>query len=299
MKNIPCAICSTADNFNIKFKENFDIDNLDEGVFSARRVPDKYHYQIVRCNKCGLIYSNPILEEKKINLLYKKSKLTYDKELSYLKKTYGYYLRKITINNARRGNLLEIGCGNGFFLEEAIKVGFDNVYGIEPSKQAVSKAPLKIKQKIIVDIFRKGQFKNNFFDVICSFQTLDHIIDPNELLKECYKILRKQGIIFCITHNTNALSAKFLGERSPIYDIEHIHLFNENTLKRIFEKNGFKTINVFNISNNYPLRYWARMFPIPHLLKKSVLSILGNKIIGNIAVNIKAGNIGIVARKNE
>ena len=59
MKEINCAICQNS-NYKILYKPNFDIKKVDYNIFSARRLPDKIHYRIVKCKKCGLIYSNPI-----------------------------------------------------------------------------------------------------------------------------------------------------------------------------------------------------------------------------------------------
>lgn len=297
MKKIHCALCQKESPYQILFKENLDLKNINEKVFSARRIPDGYHYQVVRCQRCGLVFSNPILEEEKIKTLYSKSKLTYASEIKNLRKTYGHYLKKSELFLPSKERLLEIGCGEGFFLIEALKQGFKEVYGIEPSEDAVEKSLPKVRKNIINDFFQPGLFKANYFDVICFFQTLDHVINPNLFLKTCYKILKKNGIVFCITHNTDSIFTKILGEKSPIFDIEHVYLFNKKTLRQIFKKNKFRIIGVFDIANEYSLDYWVKMSPLSRKTKRLIkkASILLN--FDKITLKLKVGNIGILAKK--
>jgi len=245
-----------------------------------------------------LFFSNPILEADKILSLYKKSDFSYQIESDYLKETYSLYLRKI-LDRKEIGKLklLDIGCGNGFFLEKARSLGIKEVYGVEPSKPAVRKAPKWLQGRIKIDVLHKDLFRNSFFDVICCFHTLDHVVDPNFFLKETFNLLKNGGEALFIVHDTGGLSVRVLGERSPIFDIEHIYLFNKNTLAKIFKKNGFKVVEVFEVQNTYPFFYWYRMFPLPNLIKRFGLKVLEYTKIGFIPISLKAGNIGIVAKK--
>lgn len=297
MQELKCAICREDKGFDVLYKENFNYSSIDENTFSARRIPQKCHYRLLKCKECGLVYSSPIFDTGEIEQLYKKSKLNYDAEIENIKETYGQYLKSLMSLIPSAENILEIGCGSGFILKIALDMGFHNVYGVEPSRDAVEKADEKIKDKIVIDIFRPGLFKENFFDIICFFQTIDHIIDPNELLQNCYKILKPNGIVFCINHNTEALSTKILGERSPIFDIEHIYLFNKSTIKIIFENNGFEVVDIIDISNTYSLGYWIMMLPFPIAIKKKIVDILAFINIKEKKISVKSGNIGIIARK--
>ena len=297
MKNLICAICGENTPFEVLYPANFKRKQIDKVLFSARRIPDRCHYRMVRCKKCGLIFSNPILEENIIHRLYKESELTYGPEIVNLKNTYGNYLKKIINFAPEKNNLLEIGCGNGFFLKEALSYNFKNVWGVEPSVDAANKASREIKPFIKINNFQSKLFKNNFFDMICFFQTLDHIINPNLFLKDCFKILKRRGIIFCIVHNSGSVLAKILGEKTPIFDIEHTYLYNKTTLRKIFEKNNFEVVKVINIANEYSLRYWTKFLPFGTVFKKGIEKIIVLLHLEKISLRIKAGNIGVVAKK--
>lgn len=291
-----CAICGNNKNTKVLYKSTFSNKKLNSNIFSARRTPDRLHYRLVKCENCGLIFSNPILDLNKINSLYLKSDFNYSGESEYLKKTYFKYFQKyLSIKNLKDKKILEIGCGNGFFLEELKDKGIKNVYGIEPGIESVKKAPLKIRNNIKTDILKEGLFAKESFDIILCFHTLDHIPNPNKFLSISYSLLKKGGQVFFIVHNTNGLSVKLLKEKSPIFDIEHIYLFNKSNLSAIFTKNRFNNTNVFDISNTYPLSYWIKLFPIPIFFKKTILNLLKLTKIGLIPVKLNAGNIGIIA----
>lgn len=292
-----CPICGQGTPYLVLYQANFNEDLVNEDIFSARRLPDKTHYRIVKCQKCGLVYSNPILEERKIIELYKKSKLTYQEEIDDLKETYSHYLKQVINLLPAKENLLEIGCGNGFFLRKALDFGFKNVFGVEPSIEAVKQASQSIKDNIIVDVFKSGLFEDNFFDIICAFQVFDHIINPNEFLANCRSYLKKDGLVLMINHNINAWTAKLLGEKCPMIDIEHPFLYDKKTFKQIFIKNNFKVEKIFDVKNNYPLYYWLKLMPLPKRLKQTLIRVFSWQFMKKLKFKIKAGNMGLMAKK--
>ncbi|OGK23188.1 hypothetical protein A3H80_04025 [Candidatus Roizmanbacteria bacterium RIFCSPLOWO2_02_FULL_37_19] len=290
-----CALCGT-DDFTILYPANFKVHDIDAKIFSARRLPDRIHYQIVKCNKDGLIYSTPILEYKKIEKLYRKSFTTYDEHIKNLNETYGYYLKELNRFKSKKSRLLEIGCGNGFFLKEALFQGYKEVFGVEPGSKSVSMAPPEIRKNIVIDLFKHGLFKDNFFDVICCFQTFDHIPNPNEFLSECYKILKKGGHVLFINHDVESLSARILRESSPIIDIEHTYLYSKKTMREIFSKNKFRVLTIENAFSMHDLSHWIWLFPLPAGIKKVVLRLLKITGIGKAKIKIYPGNLVLIAR---
>src|SRR5690606_36580291 len=94
MKSIQCAICSEKQKTKKLYKQTFAEKNIGAKTFSARRTPDRQHHQFVKCERCGLIFSNPILPPNKIIKLYLQSTFDYGIESQFLKKTYGNYVKK-------------------------------------------------------------------------------------------------------------------------------------------------------------------------------------------------------------
>ncbi len=81
-----------------------------------------------------------MLDEATLSHLYAKSTFDYESETANLKATYGRYLSKLRRIGGRQQSLLEIGCGDGFFLEQALQQGYTDVRGVEPSEAAIAGA---------------------------------------------------------------------------------------------------------------------------------------------------------------
>ena len=168
--------------------------------------------------------------------LYQKSTFTYNEEVANLKQTYGFYLAELQKYGAQKGKLLEIGCGNGFFLEEALRQGYQRVQGVEPSQAASLGASSSVKQNIACDIMRPGLFAPEQFDVVCMFQVLDHIPDPEVLMKECFRVLKSGGLILCLNHNIESWSDRGCLRSAARSSISNIpYLYSPSTLSRLFE----------------------------------------------------------------
>jgi SAM-dependent methyltransferase len=297
LRNTRCAICGTEGNATELYPANFDLEALNPAVFSARRLPDRIHYRLVKCSACGLVRSDPIADPALLAQLYHQSAFTYTDEVADLKRTYGRYLARLDDYGARKDALLEIGCGNGFFLEQALVQGYRTVRGVEPSQAAVSQTAPALRGAILCDLMRPGLFGPAAFDVICLFQVFDHVPDPARLLDACLDTLRPGGLMLCLNHNVSAVSARLLGERSPIIDIEHTYLYSPTTMTRIFAAHGFRTLKVGSVKNQYSLRYLVRLLPLPAGLKGPALGWLQRHTIGRLRLRVPLGNLFLIAQK--
>ena len=292
-----CAICQSEANADQLYSANFDESAFNPAVFSARRLPDRIHYRLVRCRSCGLVRSDPVVDPEVIHQLYTRSSFDYDTEVGGLRVTYGRYLARLERCGARPGALLEIGGGNGFFLEEALRQGYQTVKGIEPSQAAIDRADPAIKPHLVCDIARPGLFPADSFDVICMFHVFDHLPDPSAVLDECLRLLRPGGLLLCICHDVDAPSSRVFRERSPIIDIEHTYLYGPTTGARIFRDHSFVVQSVGPVWNVYALRYIAQLMPLPTRLKRSLLAALQAGRLGAIQLALPLGNMYLVARK--
>jgi SAM-dependent methyltransferase len=292
-----CAICGTEGNARELYQANFDDEAFNAGVFSARRLPDMVHYRVVQCAQCGLVRSDPVVDQETLKKLYLQSALTYAHDIPNLRYTYGNYLRKLEKYKTQKECCLEIGCGNGFLLEEALSQGYKKVLGIEPSQSAVKLANPMIKDFIYNDILRPGLLAQKV-DAICMFQLFDHIPNPNEFLATCFDTLMASGLILCFNHNVSAISARVLGEKSPIIDIEHTFLYSPETIRILFQKNGFKVLEVGMAWNFVSLISILRLFPFPRSSKTKLLTLLEHwPRLGRISVSLPLGNLYLIAQK--
>ena len=293
-----CAICRAEGNAATVYEANFQPSDLTPEAFSARRTPDRVHYRLVRCRECGLLRSDPVLSAAATAALYAQSAFTYGAETENLQRTYGAYLQRLQRYGAGKGALLEIGCGNGFFLEEALRQGYSSVAGVEPSREAVSQATGHMRPHLKAGFFKPGLYEPEQFDVICMFQVLDHLRDPAETLRECRRLIKPGGLVLAIQHNAAALSARLLGERSPIIDIEHTYLYTPRTLGRLFLKCEFGVREAGASWNRYSLDYLVGLLPLPAPAKRFAAGALRMMHLGRLPVRALLGNFFLVASVN-
>jgi len=293
-----CPICETRKYSKTVYFEKLPQD-LKNANFAGRKDPDGYHYEMLRCSNCSLLYASEIYDEEYSNQLYDESTFDYSNELKGLAKSYSKILRQgLSELKNDKDNFLEIGCGNGFMLSEALKMGFKSVKGIEPSREAISFADETIKNKIYHGIFDTNQIKENLYDVVFIAMIIEHVVDANYFLNNIFKTLKPGGIIICICHNEKHFLSKILKSKHPIINDEHVAVFNKKALKLIFNKNKYEDIKIKNLKNFYSINYWIKMLPSPAFIKNIIKKIFflsfKKKIIG-----FKAGNLYLVAKKNK
>ena len=297
MQKKVCPICESDKNSKLVYDKKLPED-LENPNFAGRKDPDGYHYQMLRCENCTLLYASEIYDEEYSNQLYNESSFDYSSELEGLTKSYSETLKDgIKFLENSKENFLEIGCGNGFMLQEALRLGFKNVKGIEPSKDAISFADNEIKNFIQHGIFDENQIENEKYDLVFIAMIIEHVVDSNKFLESIYKVLKPGGIVICVCHNERHFLAKILKEKHPIINDEHVAVFNEKALNLIFKKNKFLDVKVRNLKNYYSLSYWLKMMPIPiiikNLLNKTIMLFFKKLILG-----FKAGNQYLIAKKN-
>jgi len=141
------------------------------------------------------------------------------------------------------GNILDMGCGQGDFLVEAKKRDW-NVYGTEYSQAAVQLCEARGITMNQGDL-NKDIFPGVDFDVITSFEVIEHINTPQELMKVVDYKLKKDGLFYCTTPNFNAL-LRYLEKdkfKMIIYP-EHISFYTKRSLKFLGEKYNLTVLKV-------------------------------------------------------
>jgi hypothetical protein len=92
-------------------------------------------------------------------------------------------------------------------------------------------------------------------------------------------------------HNRKSVSAKLLGMKSPIFDVEHLQLFCPATAQLLLERAGFRDIEVSALWNRYPLHYWMKLAPMPYAIKRPLLVFLKQSVIGRMPLSFPPGNL--------
>ena len=284
-----CAICGAASGHRW-MEPQVNLAALDGFAFASRKLPEYMHFALALCDSCDLVFADLVPQSDWFQACYRDADFDAVSESRYAAQTYALELKRILPRLKGRQAALDIGAGDGAFLAELTKAGFDQVAGLEPSLEPVSRAAPEVKHLLRNDFFRPEDFAPGSFDLITCFQTLEHLEDPLALCQAAGALLRPGGILLTVTHNFRAPLARVLGQRSPIYDIEHLQLFSPPSLTRLYEQAGFMEIDVRPLRNAYPLAYWLKLMPLPKTVKSVLLASLPASI-GQLIIPVKAGNI--------
>ena len=155
--------------------------------------------------------------------------------------------------DSRRGKLLDIGCGHGFFLQMAKNRDWE-VYGIDLCEPAVAYAISNGLDVSSTPLFEKN-YRDAEFDAITMFYVLEHLPDPIQYLKEACRILKPGGLILLRTPHTTPIikMLKTLSIPNRLYDApSHLNDFSPCTIKRILQKTGFTDIYTCIGGKTYP-----------------------------------------------
>jgi len=293
-----CALCGPETAKKELFAPSFGPDDLNAEVFSARRTPDRRHFRLVECATCGMVFSDPACDPSELSSLYERGEVRYGPLENQIYRSYAPVLDEAAKISTGRGTFLEIGGGSGFMLRYGAERGFASQIEIEPSADAERKfSPPSASARFIRASFKKGLIPPGSASLACFFQMLDHVPDPRAFLEDVFDVLEPGGAAVCVTHDTSAFSARLLGERSPIYDLEHTYLFNPRNISRLFERAGFAQPRAFGVANRYETRYWLSLAPLPGAIKKHLLAGLEATGLAGLPLSLKAGNLAIIARK--
>jgi 2-polyprenyl-3-methyl-5-hydroxy-6-metoxy-1,4-benzoquinol methylase len=254
-----CPSCGQND-FEVLFESNMRDCDFREAVETVYMIPGGKYGRHVKCRNCHLLYVNPIEKASKINGDYSNmgntdAPIIRGSRLRAAKSQLGL------IKRYKSGTiLLDVGCGEGFFLFNASKVGY-TTKGIEISQDAAEYARREFGLDIEAKPFEELRFAENYFDVVTLWQVLEHVPYPLVVLEEVHRILKPRGLLVTSTPDIEGMLAKIFQRKWWNLRRLHINQFTAKTLTDMLNRAGFK--NVF--STGYKEYISLAMLVIPLL----------------------------------
>jgi SAM-dependent methyltransferase len=292
-----CPLCGSHDESDVFAPAEIDEARLDAFAYSSRKTPEYMHHRLISCPDCDLLYASPAPAAADLARSYREAAFDSSEEARCAARTYARLLSRILKHLPDREGALDIGAGDGTFLEELLALGFSGVAGVEPSEAPIASARADVRPLIRRGLFASKDFQEGAFRLVTSFQTLEHVDDPLGVCRDAYRLLKKDGAIFLICHDRRAWSARLLGLRSPIFDLEHLQLFSPASACALLERAGFAEVEVEAIRNRYPLHYWLRLLPLPRSWKVRVVAWAKASGPGSWPLSLPAGNLAAVGFK--
>lgn len=158
------------------------------------------------------------------------------------------FLRK----TAPEGRLLEIGSAYGFFLELARS--YWSVVGIDVSEEAVRYARETFGISVVLDDFLNLADQPESFDLICLWDTIEHLPHPVRTIEKAARWLKPGGSIVMTTGDIGSLNARWRKSRwRQIHPPTHLFYFSRKTLSRTVERAGLEIRSVTSVG------YWRSL----------------------------------------
>ncbi len=264
---------------------------------------NKSEMDIRYCKRCSLAFVSPQPSVDTQQKYYDKSFREGGYRLYNLSENLRIRLNQKRFNEISKykpsGNLLDIGCASGYFLDVASQNNL-STFGVELSKEAAQIAKQKHKN-IFNGTLEGSNFQNSFFDIVTLFDIIEHVLDPSTTIKEISRIIKPDGLLVITTPDISSWHAKIMGKRwGLITPLEHLFYFSPKSIRILLEKYGFKIEEVRKNYKVFTLDYLFRMaeFFYPTLFKLLLLikPILPEKILMKER-EVYIGEIFVVARK--
>ena len=238
--------------------------------FTGKKPRDKESADIVICEVCGHIQMYPLLSPEETQDEYDndtanrfgKVKISEGSDFETMRLKFSEWSKEHadiyfeTLQGYR--NVLDLGAGYGFFMEEINKrPGRNfNIEGIEIGKFRLDNfvGGIVYNLNVLTDKFPDNLHKR--YDCIISIHLLEHIGNPILFLEKIKPLLKEDGHVIFEVPNINC----YLGEISPVYKdfmyfYEHCSYFSAESLRFLFEKSGYsvksiQTYEIYSIENH-------------------------------------------------
>jgi SAM-dependent methyltransferase len=282
-----CPACLSKGS--LRYPEKLEDNLFNDLTFASRKRPELMHYDLFECESCKTLFTNRNVNLSQLLKNYEIAEYDSNVEAKYAAKTYVKNLQKALPKF--KGSILDIGAGDGAFLSAAIGVLATSNLGIEPSIKAIAKNDdnrVNIKNIAIEDLET-----NEKFDLVTCFQTIEHLNNPREFITNIKRFIKPGGYFAISCHNRLSLTNKILGEKSPIFDVEHLQVFSDQGIEKLFSGLNFKIVYSNKYRNKYPLSYWLKIAPVGEKIKDFVET---KKKLFGLGISINVGNHMIVGR---
>lgn len=226
-------------------------------------IEEEAPFSVLQCESCSLIFVYPLPDRTELEEHYD---TTYYREWLDSQKEARIKMWNKRLERLKRfrsgGTLLDVGCGEGTFLQLAGKNGWQTT-GTEVSRYAAAYAEDVSGAEVFCGELPVAGYSQNSFDAVTMWHVLEHVRDPRRYLSEIYRILKPNGVLVIAVPNVNNLfmqiAYRIVKQRKMKLfskDEREVHLyhFSPQTIMAYLDRTGFDCIRLvpdFGIINPY------------------------------------------------
>ena len=165
-------------------------------------------------------------------------------------------------------NILDIGCGGGLISEPMARLGA-SVTGIDASEKNITVAKLHSKKSNLQINYLNTSPENltysEKFDIILNLEVVEHVNDVNLYIKSCYKLLKKNGLMFTATLNRSFTSyikaiigAEYILRWLPIGTHDWNKFIKPEELEKYLSQESFSSLDIAGLKFNPFTNKWKK-----------------------------------------
>jgi len=245
MEQTDCPLCGANDSTVLHRLEN-------------RTPQTPPSFTLVRCSACSLVYLNPRPTPDGMATYYSAASCPCTRHPGGPSPIgqwlFRYGLRKRCRPLLKRqppGRILDIGCGEGHFLAEMRKHGWEPI-GLDrnPSKAAFARDVLNLEAHS--RRFEDTDFPSEGFDAVTMWDSLEHLHHPLAALREIRRILKPEGHLLLRVPSLDSLDARLFGPSWAGLDPpRHLIVLSRKTLLRLLGEAGFTVERLWCMSGSH------------------------------------------------
>ena len=179
-----------------------------------------------------------------------------------------FKLKKDKSNYLEGLNILDIGCGGGLISEPMARLGA-KVTGIDASEKNINIAKLHSKKNGLKINYLNASPENlehiEKFDIILNLEIVEHVDNVSLYIKSCYKLLKKNGLMFTATLNRSFISyikaiigAEYILRWLPIGTHDWNKFIKPEELEKFLSDEKFSTLDVKGLKFNPLTKKWKK-----------------------------------------
>ena len=224
-------------------------------AFSAKdNTVSNKNFPIWKCNDCSLLFTQDVPGQDEIGTFYaSENYISHSDTRKGVINSLYHTIRKHTLSTKlklvksetglTRGNILDIGCGTGAFLNTMKTAGW-GITGLEPDENARAKAnaTYQLNAMPAAELFN---LPAGSFNAITMWHVLEHVHQLHEYVNQLRHLLSEKGKIFIAVPNYTSYDAAHYKEHWAAYDVpRHLYHFSPQSMKALMNAHGLQVIKM-------------------------------------------------------